>query len=112
MKFLLLLVICCVQAAMSAQVLVPQKAYWKYLKGTNAPSSPVGAWREVGFNDANWLSGLAPIYYGESLGTGTVLSDMRNNYGTFFARKAFSVANAADVDRLALRVFIDDGYVI
>ena len=112
MKFALLLTICLLPAATLAQVLVPQKAYWKYWKGTAAPSSPASAWREVGFNDSAWLNGLAPIYYGENLGTGTVLSDMRNGYSSFFARKSFSVVDAAAVDRLALRVFIDDGYVI
>ena len=112
MKFSVFAIICCLQTAVLAQLLVPQKASWKYAKGTAAPSSPATAWRELAFNDAGWLTGAAPIYYGENLGAGTVLSDMRNGYTTFYARKTFSVANASTIDRLALRVFIDDGYVV
>src|SRR5687768_834398 len=112
MKCSVLAVICFVQAAVVAQVLVPQKAYWKYAKGTAAPSSPATAWREPAFDDTAWLNGGAPIYYGENLGAGTVLSDMRNGYTTFFARKSFNLVNASAIDRLALRVFIDDGYIV
>src|SRR5687768_3176841 len=112
MKFATFAIVCCLQSAVLAQVFVPEKSTWKYFKGTVAPSSPATAWRDPGFNDANWLNGAAPIYYGESLGAGTVLNDMRNGYSTFFARKSFNVPNAAEVARLKMRIFIDDGYIV
>jgi hypothetical protein len=112
MKFATFAIVCCLQSAVLAQVFVPEKSTWKYFKGTVAPSSPATAWRAPGFNDAAWLNGAAPIYYGENLGAGTVLNDMRNGYTTFFTRKSFNVPNAAEVARLKMRIFIDDGYIV
>ena len=100
MKFTAFAIVCFLQSAVLAQVFVPEKSTWKYFKGAVAPSSPATAWREPGFNDITWSTGAAPIYYGENLGAGTVLNDMRNGYTTFFARKIFNVPNVSEVARL------------
>lgn len=102
---------CLLLGTATAEVLVPERSSWQYLKGTAAPSSPSTAWREVGFNAASWVSGPAPFYYGEALGPDTVLSDMRNDYTTLYLLRNFNVFTPEDIDRLALRVFIDDGYI-
>lgn len=112
MKVLLLALTFALHAVATAQVLIPEKSAWRYFKGTTAPSTPTSAWRSPDFNDLSWPTGSAPIYYGENLGSGTVLSDMRNGYRTFYARKPFTVPDAAAIDRLALRVWIDDGYIV
>jgi hypothetical protein len=112
MKFLVLTVFLAVASVQAVDVLIPLKSSWRYWKGETTPSTPVTAWRGTTFNDGSWAAGAAPIYYGENLGAGTVLSDMRNRYRTFYARKDFSVVNATAIDRLALRVHIDDAYVI
>ena len=59
-------------ARASAASLFPTNAAWKYLKGQSEASLPeVAAWRLAGFDDAPWVTGPAPFYYGEPL-TGTV----------------------------------------
>jgi hypothetical protein len=92
-------------------ILVPEKASWKYFKGTMEPSATVGAWRQAGFDDSTWLTGAAPIGYGETFIT-TVLSDMQGNYGTIYMRKAFDVTNRSALDQLRLELRYDDGVVV
>ena len=108
MKNWILLTLCLMPTAL-ADVLIPLNSTWNYVKGTAAPASD---WRTSDFNAAAWSSGPAPFYYGENLGAGTALPDMVDNYTTIYLRRAFSVADPSVVDRMALRVFIDDGYII
>src|SRR3954470_23909677 len=95
----------------AAEVLVPLKADWRYLKGTAEASNPTTAWRDISFDDSSWPSGKAPIYYGENIGPGVLLSDMRSNYTTVFLRTRFVLTNALEIDRLALRTLVDDGFI-
>lgn len=90
------------------QILVPINTSWSYFKGTSAPPAN---WREMGFDDATWLRGQAPFFYGESIGGGTSLSDMRNRYTTLYLRRQFVATGAAEIDRLAARVRVDDGFI-
>ena len=94
-----------------AETLISLNSPWLYQKGTEEASSPSTAWRAVGFNDGSWLTGNTPVYYGENVGPGTLLSDMRNNYTTVYLRKTFNLAAPAEIDRLALRVHCDDGFI-
>jgi trimeric autotransporter adhesin len=82
-------------------------AVWRYFKGTSAPPS---GWAGSSFNDSAWLSGATGIGYGDS-DDATVLSDMQNNYASVFARRAFTIPDAAAVTRLTLTIDFDDGYV-
>ena len=52
-------------AASAADVFVPSGATWKYFKGTQEPSDPVVAWREIGFDDSLWLEGPTGIGFGD-----------------------------------------------
>src|SRR5690606_13331678 len=90
------------------QTLVPAGSTWRYRKGTSAPSQPLSAWRQLAFNDAGWSQGQAPIGYGETF-IATTLSDMRNNYTSFFMRHKFQVDDPSAFYRLRLDVRYDDG---
>ncbi len=89
-------------------VLVSDNANWKYFKGTREPSQRQEAWRQLDFGDTGWLSGPAPIGYGESF-IATTLADMRGNYTSLYLRKTFEVADLAALDKLTLEVQYDDG---
>lgn len=90
---------------------------WRYRKGTSEASSPVTAWREIGFTeDGTWLTGTAPIGYDPSQAMGTTLTDMRQTtnpvnagYASVFFRKTFAIANPSQIASLNLEAFHDDG---
>ncbi len=95
-------------------------AAWFYRKATGEPSSPIPAWRAVGFaQDATWLTsaGGAPFGYGET--QDTTLTDMQPNpsavppvpgYSGIYLRHPFTVSGAVP-GVLRLQVFNDDGFV-
>ena len=83
---------------------------WRYLKGTNEASSPVAAWRQIGFDDSAWLTGQSGFGY-SSYGSATTLIDLPLNYLSVFFRKKFTVLRAETVKWLILRVDYDDGFV-
>src|SRR5678816_1653946 len=83
---------------------------WRYLKGTNAASAPVTAWRQTGFDDSSWLSGQSGFDY-SSYGAATTLTDLPLNYLSVFFRKKFTVLRPETVKWLILRVDYDDGFV-
>lgn len=112
---------------------------WRYRKGTNEASSPIGAWRAEGFaEDGTWITGTAPIGLfkrnnNTSLATlgetgvtlGTQLTDMatfvsssggsQSNFSTayrsVFFRKTFSVAGSVPRSVL-LRVMHNDAAIV
>lgn len=93
--------------------LISDRSTWKYFKGFSAPSSPATAWRALGYSDAEWLTGIGPIGYGESASfLGTILTDMRSNYTTVFFRKTFVVTNVAQISELILEASYDDGFKV
>jgi chitodextrinase len=80
---------------------------WKYAKGTAAPPA---TWRDIAFDDSAWLGGATGLGYGDG-DDATLLSDMQNSYISVYARKTFTVADAAAVVGLRLVIDWDDGYV-
>ncbi len=90
-------------------ILIQSNSTWKYFKGRTEASSPATAWRQLNFNDSAWLSGSAPIGYGESF-VATPLSDMRSNYTAVFFRKTFVVQDPSTFSNLVLRALYDDGF--
>jgi hypothetical protein len=92
-------------------------ATWRYVKGTAEASTPVNAWRQVGFADGGWAVGAAPFHYGYPEVTGgTLLPDMRragNNpgYASVFLRHTFTVSHPSSVGALRLRAICDDGFI-
>lgn len=89
---------------------------WQYFKGTEEPTpGPSGAattaWTELGFDDSTWLTGPTGIGMGDN-DDATVLTDMQNNYISFYARKTFTINDPATPDHLELEVDYDDGVVL
>lgn len=95
-----------------SQILIAPRSTWKYVKGTEEPSSPVSAWRNLSFNDANWLNGASPIGYDGSQPMGTELTDMRGFYTSIYMRHTFQVADPSTIGTLKLGVMYDDGIQI
>ncbi len=89
-------------------IFVPESSRWKYFKGTAEPSETPGAWRELDFDDAAWLTGDSPIGFGEAF-LQTNLFDMRGNYATVYLRKTFDATNVAAFDNLIIELMYDDG---
>ncbi|MBX3433374.1 MAG: lamin tail domain-containing protein [Pirellulales bacterium] len=92
---------------------------WRYRKGITAnpptvANDPANNWRLTGFIEANdstaWQTGAASIGYGDG-DDATILSDMRNNYWSFYARKTFTISGPVP-DRLTLRMYVDDGAIV
>ena len=90
-------------------VLVPMAASWKFL----ADGSDQGtAWRNPGFDDSAWSSGLAQLGYGDGdeqtvVGYGP---DADNKYSTTYFRKTFVATNVArGIASLTLKLVVDDG---
>ncbi|MDA7881931.1 lamin tail domain-containing protein, partial [Akkermansiaceae bacterium] len=87
-------------------------ANWSYRKGTSEASNPADAWRGLTFpEDASWLSGDAPIGYGDGDDL-TLLNDMQGNYSTVYLRKTFTVPADQVPSRLLVRVYCDDGAIV
>ena len=96
------------QAYNQAVVVDFDAAGWLYRKGTSEPPSD---WHEETYvPDTNWISGQAPIGYGDD-GETTVIADMQNNYPSLYFRHTFMATNVASVEALSVRVNIDDGCI-
>jgi hypothetical protein len=91
-----------------SDVLIADGSQWKYFKGRQEPSRGRDTWRQVGFDDSNWLTGTTTIGYGESFIT-TNLGDMRGQYTTIYLRKTFDIADLDEIGTLKLEAKYDDG---
>ena len=98
-----------VPAAYEPAVILPTGSDWLYRKGLSEPEAD---WFQPDYTPSgtNWLTGTAGIGYGDD-DDATVLDDMRRSYTTLYFRKNFTVTDAAAIDELLVRVFIDDGFV-
>jgi hypothetical protein len=93
--------------AIAEDLLIPFGDTWRYL---DTGVDPGATWNTTGFEDGDWLSGLAELGYGDS--QATVVSfggDSRNRHITTWFRRKFNAANVGDVSRLKLSVKRDDG---
>lgn len=109
-------------AAANTSSIFPSDAIWRFHRGVNEASSPVGAWRLAEFDDTTWEQGAGPFLYtsaateppfwnGGASG-GTFLNDMLNRYSTVYLRKRFVVTNAAHAVSLTFTAASDDGFVV
>jgi hypothetical protein len=94
--------------------LVATGSVWKYLD--NGSDQGV-AWRDLGFNDASWKSGPAPLGYGDANGqfpatTNQFGPDANNKYVTTYYRRTFNAANVSSLTNLVMKVQRDDGVVV
>ncbi len=88
-----------------SNALVHVGSSWKY-RSNGADQGT--AWREPGFNDPSWSTGLAQLGYGES-DESTFISPKGV---TSYFRKQFNVSGAASITGLTLRLLRDDGAVV
>src|SRR5688572_21142473 len=80
-----------------AAVVIDRGDDWRWRRGTNEASSPIDAWRQIGFNDAQFTTAPAPFWYGDVLPGGTQISGMQNVYLSIFLRKTFVVSNLTEI---------------
>ena len=97
-------------------ILVQSNANWLFIKAFAEASTPIDAWREVGFNDSLWSNSPTPFYYGDPYNSvanpGTLLSDMQGGaYSSIYLRKTFAVQNASAVTNLFFNAQSDDGFI-
>jgi hypothetical protein len=113
-KILLSLIaaICCGSASAQETVLVSaNSSAWKYnFNNTNLGTT----WRTVAYNDSTWLTGTAPIGYGDSP-LGTTISPTPNPKPTAaYFRHTFTLTSlqASTLNSLGAEMRRDDGAVI
>jgi WD40 repeat protein len=96
----------------SAVEIVKAGARWRYLKGT---ADPPAGWQKADFDDGKWEEGPSGFGYSstpEELATvATKLEDMQGGYTKLFIRHAFTVEDPKRIEKLALRVIIDDAFI-
>jgi len=84
---------------------------WRYRHGSAEASAPAAAWRRVGFDDAGWATGAAPLGYGGAA-YGTDLGAMKGDHVSVFLRKNFTLDDPALVEQIAIDVDYDDGFIL
>lgn len=97
-------------AAVAPVTFVPTGSAWRYLDNGIDPGP---AWRGIGYSDAVWKTGPAPLGYGG--GEATIVSfglDPANKPITTWFRRAFHVPSASFVQSLGARLARDDGAVV
>ncbi len=91
-------------------VLVDTGSTWRFLDTGVAPSA---AWKSNTFNDSSWVTGVAPLGYGDG-DEATIVGygpNVANKFITTYFRRAF-VANTSSIHALTLRLLRDDGAVV
>lgn len=90
----------------------PNDVSWHYREGTNEASSPVSAWRSLGFvEDSTWSIGQTSVGFGDN-DDYTILTDMENNYTSLFLRRVFSIDAGAKPSAIKVKARVDDGCIV
>ncbi len=87
--------------------LVPGGSEWAWFKGVEPPDAD---WKEIGYDDTDWLRGAAGIGYGDGDDV-TVVADMQGSYASIYFRRAFTAQGVGTIERLSLSIDYDDGFV-
>ncbi|MCA9263741.1 MAG: hypothetical protein KDA60_07815 [Planctomycetales bacterium] len=97
--------------AAAPQVILPRGSTWAYL----ADGSDLGTnWRATSYDDAAWLTGAAPLGYGQA-GVATSVPfgpDPQSKYVTTYARTSFELDATEPLVQLVVRLRYDDGVAI
>jgi hypothetical protein len=91
---------------------LPRGAHaWHYW---NADAAPPTDWFRVDFDDSEWMTGRAPLGYGEEdIATGIRFGgDARNKRPAAFFRREFEVGNPEGSEVFAMGIRADDGAVV
>lgn len=90
--------------------LVAQGSEWRYLDDGSDQGT---AWREPGFDDSGWASGLAQLGYGDGDEVTAIDGGPSGaRHATAYFRRAFEVADPARFETLELGVQRDDGAIV
>jgi hypothetical protein len=82
---------------------------WRFLdNGTNQGS----AWRETSFNDSTWLSGNAPLGFGDPMSTTINGGPSDDRFITSYFRHTFTLTTTAGISSVVVNLRRDDGAVI
>jgi hypothetical protein len=85
---------------------------WRTWKGNAAPPAQ---WKDKAFDDSSWVEGKSGFGYSsnadELKSVATRLDDMKDSYLSFHIRARFHIPDPRQVEKLVLRVLIDDGFV-
>jgi hypothetical protein len=98
-------------AATTPVSLVPAGSTWRYWDNGSDPGT---SWRYNGFNDGTWLSGMAPLGYGQGDEATTVGfgPNAANKFITTCFRRPFHIPEASFVQSLTGRMVRDAGAVV
>jgi hypothetical protein len=109
---------CCVVVLLAALVrgdeisLVRIGEAWRHHPGTNEPSAPVTAWRQLAFDDSSWSEG--PSAFSTTAYSATAEATLWGQAApsrSFYLRRKFTVADPATVKWLVLRLDYTHGFV-
>ncbi|UCG69689.1 MAG: metallophosphoesterase family protein [Thermoplasmata archaeon] len=77
---------------------------WRYSEtDPQPPATP--SWSELGFDESSWLTGAAPLGFGDSVVYGTVLND---NDGSYYFRNTFNLESSTEIVSASLNVASDN----
>ena len=93
-----------------SDALLPTGSIWKYLDN----GSDLGTtWRAISYTDTAWLSGPAPLGYGNAASTTVSFGpDPNNKFITTYFRTAFTVTTPSAYESYMLHLRRDDGAVV
>ncbi|PWJ53575.1 putative secreted protein (Por secretion system target) [Dyadobacter jejuensis] len=91
-------------------LLLPYQSTWKYLDNGSDQGT---TWRNLGFNDASWSSGLGSFGFG-GYSPNTILASGPNqgHYSIYYFRKHVSVSDPSAFNGVRLQAYYDDGMVV
>jgi hypothetical protein len=95
---------------LAAQTVLPPGSTWRYL---DTGVDPGTSWRAREFNDASWLSGSAPLGYGDPVATTVSFGpDPNAKYPATYFRTRFVVNDPSLYGSVEVRLRRDDGGVV
>ena len=85
------------------ETVVFEDDYWRYLEGNFEPDTN---WRELTFNDSNWLQGIGGVGYGDG-DDNTII----NAVTSLYLRNIFVITDTSEISEAILNIDYDDAFV-
>lgn len=85
------------------EIPVAYNGSWKYIEGTSEPDP---TWREIGYDDSGWSTGVGSFGYGDG-DDSTIISPLTS----FYLRKSFNVPDMSIFNSAILIMDYDDAFV-
>ena len=90
------------------ETIIPRNAKWSYLAGKD--KHPKDGWKKLGFDDSEWKKGKAGFGYGDD--DDKTELDMRGKYTAVYLRKAFTLEDIKNAEKIGLVISYDDGVIV